>query len=69
VTARRENTKARMRRLARAAIAEAMADHAASYAGDRNACVAVKAARHAAADAIVDLVWDWFEVRERKRKK
>lgn len=69
MTARRENTKQRMRRLARAAIAEAMAKHAASYSGDRNACSAVNNARNEAADAIVDLIWDWFEVRERRRRK
>jgi hypothetical protein len=58
--------KERMRRLARAAIAQAMADRACH--SDQAACRAVKDARNDAAAAIVDLIWDWFEIRERKRK-
>jgi uncharacterized protein YbjQ (UPF0145 family) len=68
VTAHRANMKERMRRLARAAIAESMGN-AASWRWEKAAAELVKDHREKAADAIVDLIWDWFEIRERKRKQ
>lgn len=56
--------KARMRRLAKAAIAEAMQRESA-YRPDAARCVV--GARDEAANAVVNLIWDWFEVRERRR--
>lgn len=60
MTRRRENIKQRMRRLVSAAIAEAMANHP--------ACETMTSARGVASEAIIELVWDWFEIRERKRR-
>jgi len=68
MTTHRANMKDRMRKLARAAIAESMAD-AGVWNWNKDAACAVKDARERAANALVDLIWDWFEVRERKRKR